>query len=290
MEVDKPRKIHLMGLPGTHVLMRVGRELSPPEHDAYERDLSNLLEYEHSRELLPIVEKNALEALRVLDEVCAVSFDSMRESAARRTATIEANRVILNFLSAMRLFDDHMQTRLTRHFGKPSEMLSDYQRIKGQVHGKSPAYRVLYALRNFVQHCGMPIGEISVRSSVEEGEIIAVECRSEELLDRFSGWKHARADLIALAPSFQIALLIQQVISDIREIADEMKAVEVGEVRAVASRVYAMILEAAGPDPQGAIVEMITDTVADKSHWRFMIPPPRLLGDLGFNSRRIGRF
>jgi hypothetical protein len=283
------RKIHLIGIPGTKVLMRVGRELAPPEYEAYEQDLAYLLEYEHSRELRPIVEKNAAEALRVLEAACTVSFESMRDVAKRRAATIEANRVVLNFLSAMRLFDDHMQTRLTRRFGSGSEIVSAYRRIKGQVHDKSQAYRVLYAMRNYVQHCGMPIREIAVRTSTAEGETIAFECHSQDLLDRFSGWKHAQQDLVALSPSFRIAPLKEQVVVDIREIADDVRVAESDDVRSAASRVYSMILEAAGPDPQGAVVEMITDLVADKSHFRFMIPPPGLFADLGFNARRIGR-
>jgi hypothetical protein len=123
------------------------------------------------------------------------------------------NRAIINFLASMRLFLDHTETRLDRRYGRHSRPFGAYKQATAAAHDARASYRILYNMRNYVQHCGMPIEDIQVRAHAAGTTVVkevAVECDANILLDRFDDWRHAKTDLEGLRPQFAIAPLVEE--------------------------------------------------------------------------------
>src|SRR6476646_1442100 len=71
----------------------------------------------------------------------------------------------VNWLSAMRMFLDHQETDLTRRFGKLSPEFVAFKTATSAAYDSEVGYRFAYQLRNYVQHCGLPLGHVDVRRS-----------------------------------------------------------------------------------------------------------------------------
>src|SRR5205823_3022484 len=63
------------------------------------------------------------------------------------------NRHLLNFLASIRAFLDHSETALIRRYGKGSAEFDAFRLAKAREYDEHFAYRFLYALRNYAQHC-----------------------------------------------------------------------------------------------------------------------------------------
>jgi hypothetical protein len=83
-----------------------------------------------------------------------------------RTDDIQSiNRHFINLLSSCRMYVDHAPQHLNKIFGNNS---SQSTKFKDQTHKEYDAhlgYRVLYSLRNYVQHSGWPIQSVSYQGS-----------------------------------------------------------------------------------------------------------------------------
>src|SRR5205085_8692409 len=102
---------------------------------------------------------NGAEVLAQIRKTEALPYEALLTPSSRKAATREVNRAIVNYLTSVRLYLDHVQTRVTRYYGPGSIMLTRWRSIASTVHDSSAAYRIIYNLRNYVQHCGMPIRE-----------------------------------------------------------------------------------------------------------------------------------
>jgi hypothetical protein len=71
------------------------------------------------------------------------------------------NRRIINLLTTCRLYLDHVEHHLNVFAGLKSELNSIFTTSRRQFYDSSFAYRLLEALRNYVQHRGLPIKGIS---------------------------------------------------------------------------------------------------------------------------------
>jgi hypothetical protein len=78
---------------------------------------------------------------------------------------LNLDRQLVNLLSSMRLYLDHTDHGLSTMFGNPSDQLESVKKFKNTLYDKHVGYRLLEALRNHVQHCGLPIHSISYNQS-----------------------------------------------------------------------------------------------------------------------------
>ena len=101
----------------------------------------------------------------------------------------------MNWLTSVRLFDDHTIARLTRTYGGFAPELVAYNTARAAAYDNNPSYRFVYQLRHYAQHCGMvPIqGSVTVDRA---GTHVELFFDRDELLQEFSGWKQAKADLV----------------------------------------------------------------------------------------------
>jgi hypothetical protein len=144
------------------------RELSKAEHDQYKRGNSLLLQFWNDQQLFQIARLNHLEFENLVDS-------HLREYAAHAVVdwhhmnmmVREANRRILNYLCSVRTFLDHSEFNLKDRHGKESERVRQFKEACSHSYDSVFSYRFIYQLRNYVQHCGMPVGSFSLSSAVD---------------------------------------------------------------------------------------------------------------------------
>jgi len=114
--------------------------------------------------------------------------------------TLQLNRLISNYLSSIRLFLDHSEYALHQKYGKNSLQLKEFKKTCSNVYDNNFSYRFLSKLRNYVQHCGMPIGHININSKVvnvnptKSNHQLELQFDRDSLLKNFE-WKNLNLKL-----------------------------------------------------------------------------------------------
>lgn len=85
---------------------------------------------------------------------------TVEDVAMQQRLTLD--RRLTNVLTAFRLYLDQTDHNLSQAFGNPSPELEGIKQLKRSMYDRCFGYRFLEALRNHVQHCGLPVQEISV--------------------------------------------------------------------------------------------------------------------------------
>jgi hypothetical protein len=116
------------------------------------------------------------------------------------------------------------------------------------AYDRSFAYRFLYKLRNFGQHCGMPVGYAALNSRLVDPPKLGakhelqISFRTEELLaeDR-AIWGQVARELEERGPELDVAPLIREKADLIREIHRDVTATEEPRVRERAAQVHSIL-------------------------------------------------
>src|ERR1041385_5467602 len=85
----------------------------------------------------------------------------------QRAVRGEINRTLSNLLASVRLLLDHTRTRLDRRYGSNSFQFASFERARQHALDSSPEYRIGTALRNFIQHVGLPFEGPDVTGSFD---------------------------------------------------------------------------------------------------------------------------
>ena len=185
------------------------RELSDSDFAAIQSLVRVVSNYFKDRELLASIEMNHDDYHKTLsqcEERCAT-----REVASyfvQRRMFIDVNRRIGNFLSSVRTFLDHHQAELTRLGADGETRFINFKKIKARAFDGDFSYRFLSQLRNYVQHCGLPLGGFGYHANLcEDGSVeSAIEIRFDRdaLLSNFEWHRQVQPDLEAQVKHFDI--------------------------------------------------------------------------------------
>ena len=96
-------------------------------------------------------------------------WQTRRSDAMQQRLTLD--RRLANVLTAFRLYVDHTDTSLSDIFGKDSSELDAIKKIKNELYDNCFGYRFLEALRNHVQHCGLPVQIVTFHSGLVDGDL-----------------------------------------------------------------------------------------------------------------------
>ena len=124
---------------------------------------------------------------------------------------VELDRLQLNFLSSAKSLLDHFRQEWTqKHRKTPKE--KEFNIFIQRLEKVSWAFAFFQDLRNFTQHCGLPVGNYS-RSFSASSVTLTVACDSEWLVEHFSGWgkskltrANGKLDLISLTRDYFVQL------------------------------------------------------------------------------------
>lgn len=138
---------------------------------------------------------------------------------------LDVNRRILNLLTTVRTFLDLTERRLKHRYGSDSDRVSAFRLQTAGAFDTSFSYRFLYKLRNFVQHCGLPVGRMTIKARTpEEGaqsisQSLDIEFDRDLLLGTFDSWGgKVKADLKAMPVSFPIRPHIEEMMALIEKL------------------------------------------------------------------------
>jgi len=171
------------------------RKLSDTEYEEYEKARECLIRFSSDQHLFMIVRLNYEDYENLLKRYFEehTKNPSMVGSRIERMA-LNLNRHIMNSLSAVRTFLDHSETNLKKRYGKDSQRVKRFKDACSSAYDNSFSYRFLYKLRDYAQHCGMPLGQLTLHSEEVEpySEVVrhflVVKFSRDELLKKFDKW------------------------------------------------------------------------------------------------------
>lgn len=122
-----------------------------------------------------------------LEQFCAewslrrkVEKDYRYETGSR--IILEANRHVMNLLSAARAYADHV-VRDFRHLGLSPPFNEQAKTLMSQQYDRDLSYRIVCALRNYVQHRSTPVHSLTGRKSECWADTLGIYCRKSTLMD-----------------------------------------------------------------------------------------------------------
>lgn len=193
-----------------------GKFIDKASFDGVKGHISNLEEFRSNQELHTIYIINFLELSRYFqeaaDDLIAKQIVTLRNNTKElRLISRNSNRLLLNFLSSARTLIDHLETYLKRKYGKDSAEVLRFKTKTGEVFDLNFEYRFVYKLRNYAQHCGLPITQFKLNAhNTREGEHLKVEVlfqplfNRDELLNKYKEWGPAKSGLESQDESFPV--------------------------------------------------------------------------------------
>jgi hypothetical protein len=158
--------IHLLGIVSDKEISEI-RPLEDVEYQEIVIARNKLNYFATKHELFRLVDANYMEYKTALTK-CSKMY---RENASRAKLFLDGmvfdlNRLVLNFLSAVRTFLDHAETKLKTTYGEESENFKVFKKSCSLCFDNCFSYRFLYKLRNYSQHVGMPITGLQTSSEL----------------------------------------------------------------------------------------------------------------------------
>ena len=126
-------------------------------------------------------------------------------------------RVVINYLNAVRLYLDHRETHLSRRYGAEGAPLREFNAARRAQHATVAEYAFVYELRNYVQHCGMPLQALRAEQRLVASDgaerldaDIIVGCRKDDLLAEFDDWRYSRGFIESQPSEFPILPMLER--------------------------------------------------------------------------------
>ncbi len=202
------------------------------EHTILKKCVLDLFNYTQSLNLLELVILNARDIhdliVHILTDIQekSVKWNGVSYSDMERY-NLEANRLLLNYLSSFKTFLDHSETILKRKFGHTSPKVKEYKSFQSGIYDSNFAYRFFYKLRNYAQHCGLPLAvKYSTKKSVssDNPEIdLKIAFEKNKLLENYDSWGSIKNELAQLPDSFDFFIYFNEATNLIVDIAEKFK-------------------------------------------------------------------
>lgn len=212
------------------------RKLSSSEIETFNDSLKKLDIIQNHLDLFIIVH-HSFEDIKMFVEYYFKEYTINEENINQnnqRKMYIDINRMINNYLSAVKQFLDHSEHTLKSRYGKNSDNVNKFKDFCSNCYDTNFSYRFLYKLRNYVQHCGMPVGNIIINSKLDDSNLnkvhseLKLEFDRDELLEKFN-WKKLKNEINSLSPKFDIIPLIFDLQNHIMEISFFIMSIELND-------------------------------------------------------------
>ena len=173
----------------------------------------------------------------------------------------------INWLTAFRLYLDHTEAQLKRRYGNTSVEWRRFHEATSAAFDGSVGYRFVYKLRNYVQHCGLPLSRITLDDAGLTAAPAVQRVRflldRDQLLANYGEWRQVRADFRAMPETFAADPLCDEAMEQLRLIERERLRVEIERAAASASAVQAALDRLAAFPPGGAPALIATRSLVD---------------------------
>lgn len=183
-----------------HHDMNLLRPIASTDMESIRRALHQLGDFDACCSLWEICEANYQSVLSHQATLRpGVASNRHRMQEYMRETVQEMNRLLLNYLASFRTFVDHLETRYKRLEREGHPCLADFKKMTAACYDTSFPYRFFYRLRNYVQHCGMPISFMNTAEHPgPDGKAtidVSIGFDRDSLLGNYSEWSIVKTDL-----------------------------------------------------------------------------------------------
>lgn len=206
-------------------------DLSEAEYERYEAAVQPILALS-DRLAFRMVERN-FRQLNSLHEFYGNLFSQAKEKGRidARDAGFNLMVAVMNWLTAARLFLDHQVTHYARRHGKESTQLARFKDACSVAFDNSFGYRFTSKLRNYAQHCGLPLGGVELLPPLEGQsghQRVSFYLDRDLLLTNYEDWgRIVRPELAQLPPKFEVLPLVEEAMERLRSLARESLRIDV---------------------------------------------------------------
>lgn len=202
------------------------RQLTEAEFNWYCTMVTSLDKLQGDMRLFQLVELNGEDFLSQLNHYRALAeLNPDPGKNVLNAQFLDLNRLVLNFLSAVRTYLDHTETRLSRKYGQDSPEYTGFKSFTAAAFDGHFSYRFFSKLRNFAQHCGLPAGGLTLTSKID-GISLNVDFVSHYLISNFDSWGATiKKELQEMPERFDIVPLMQEKISLLRHIDQQLQEI-----------------------------------------------------------------
>jgi hypothetical protein len=222
----KYSKIHLAVLAKTpHTICEISYDTYSQLHKINQR----LEAYRKAQRPFRIVEKNFAETTQLQ------AFHNKAIETKRGYSSIELddmyidfNRVLLNYLSSVRFFQDFSEGLLKRWFGSLSSKLKQYKTFLESLYDSHLEYRFMYGFRNYVQHYELPVDalEFSISVRMVDNRPVQIYISKESLMANKDRWnKKVLSDIATLPDRIEFLPLVAKYHNLLREASLQFTAI-----------------------------------------------------------------
>ena len=182
-------------------------KMSKLEFDKYSDQINSLSKLSRDENLFRMVELNYQDIQNLIDKTLKQIAEKKADQSIFDYLFLDINRLILNFLSSIRTYLDHTETRLKKQYGKDSSEFKIFKEKTSYAYDNNFSYRFLYKLRNFAQHCGLPASAFNITSS-DEGNFLKLSLVRNDLIKNYDGWGKLKTELANQDEQFDILELL----------------------------------------------------------------------------------
>ena len=227
------------------------RQISTHEMQEISDALSKLGDFDNCCNLSEICNRNYKTLLSFYSQL-ETEYTQNRDRVGEfiENTVLEMNRLLLNYLASFRTFLDHFQTRYSRSPFKGKSYLTEFNKIRSDCFDSSFYYRFFYKLRNFVQHCGLPVQHVVI-NEIPNHLDISIGFDRNTLLENYSEWGPVKKWLMQQPEQFEIIPSLEKLKDQIQLIDKVVTTMEIAIAYDSYKRLVGLINEVAAKYPTG---------------------------------------
>lgn len=222
--------------------IKLDEKLTEEEYQNFNNSISELNNYENLKRLFEIISLNNNEfiifAQTESKELITNSLSVSGDKKNYYKHHLNLNRLFLNYLSSFRSFLDHSETTIKRKYGKTSKEAVEFKKITKTHFDENLSYRFFYKLRNFSQHCGLPIDDFELSATkISENEFrpeYNINFETKDLLSKYSEWGTVKKDLLE-TDKISIFDLLNEMITVLNSFWSELIKIFVNDITSAVS-------------------------------------------------------
>ena len=180
------------------------KELTEQDYENYILSIDELNNFENLRRLFQIFLLNHNEFIEFTLSNSKLLFENSLSITGNKENYnkhfLNLNRIFLNYLTSFRTLLDHIETTIKRKYGKSTKEATLFKESTAYLFDNFFAYRFIYKLRNYAQHCGLPIDEFSISATRVSDDKFKAEYKidfdSVTLQKKFNEWGLVKEDLM----------------------------------------------------------------------------------------------
>ncbi|CCH00541.1 hypothetical protein FAES_2532 [Fibrella aestuarina BUZ 2] len=172
--------------------------ISEDTYKDYSKHYLNISKFFNQQELFQMLAVNYLELNEYFESVLGQFIQKASANMLNDDDGViylvsrNSNRLLLNLLSSVRTYLDHTTTYLKRKYPKDSDQVKVFIKKTNELYDNNFEYRFIGKLRNYAQHCGLPMNgiDISIVLSAENKRqlVIAPLFKMNALINDFDEW------------------------------------------------------------------------------------------------------